>query len=202
MATPPRITLTSFLKFTSAAGVEKAGVPGRERRMYEDPRSFLPFYEPMKRVITGSLVRDDLTERLAAVVDRARPVAKPHFRQLAEGVLALQAEHAPTEVVAKTKDVHTEHLTIGVPYLKVVTARGPQAWFLYFKEPLLTQAAVDPVLVLLGDVVEGLPARVVDVRRAQLLSISSKARTSLRRYTDGEVASFAYYWHASRTEAA
>jgi hypothetical protein len=204
-----KTSLTSFIDFTSVVGLRRARVPAQLRAMYDDPtRHPWDYYGPMIEAIKNGLgSRDMQTAVMAALADaqaralehRSRGQLK-HYGELAEGALALSRKLGRVTLFdpPTASWLHGDLVIRISPQVGLQRQGRQEAWLLYLKEPVLTQATADPALIIMSEAFQDQPEivpRVVDVRRATVFGLGAhRNRAKLASWVRGEAELFVRLW--------
>ena len=206
-----KASLGSFMGFTSVTGPKRARVPAGLRAMYDDPtRHPWDYYGPMVDAIKAGFAAGDLPARVEAAVDDARSRTSDlrcrgqvkNYEALAAGAVEL-ARRVGSLRSFEVPSASWSHdaLTLRVsPQIGAQRQGRREAWLLYLKEPVLTQAAADAALIIMTEALAGssLAPRVVDVRRGTTFVLrTNRSRAQLSNWVRGEAELFVRLWEAT-----
>lgn len=191
----PKISLTTFVDFTTAVGSTRVTKVRRAKADYgQDYSPQRDFYKGLREGITETFAEgwtsDGLKARLADVSD---PKKQKNYEACRKGLSRWAGGkefvfHPPARSTWKSGD-----LTVKVnPELDLTIDGIRHRIKLYFKGEALSKARVDVILHLLGDGRKATPA-VLDVRRAKLY-VPTVERPGLDALLKAEAAALTSLW--------
>jgi hypothetical protein len=201
--TEVRVSLSSFVDFANARGVNRARMTTSLRGMYEDPaRRAWMFYRDFDLALRRGIVESDVPRHLAGAIDAADQRRRPHYEALATGLLALLRSVGRVQLVPSVAGEWThDSLTLAVrPHVSVLLRTGQvQSWYLHHKEAPLTPAAAAVPVYILRQVLEAAGSDhqpcVIDVRLGKLHRPSARTnQRHLRTVAITEAEAFARCW--------
>ncbi|WP_189060709.1 hypothetical protein [Longimycelium tulufanense] len=200
-----KISLGSFVDYSSGTGAMRMSTVLQQRRLYEEPSPHgLSFYPRIINAIRAGRAEGRDDEALATVVEQAGRVQRPHYEAIAEGWLGCLRGWRPTVVPTGSARWRCGQLDLGVtPHLGLREANGVAfATFLYVKErPLSRDGATVALRLLERHMPELLPngvPLVIDVRRGRLHRLNRRVnRAKLDAWIRGEVAAYVTHWEAA-----
>lgn len=123
-----------------------------------------------------------------------------HYGELAEGALALNRKLGRVVLFdpPTASWLHGDLIIRVSPHVGLLRQGRREAWLLYLKEPVLTQATADPALIIMSEAFRDQPEivpRVVDVRRATVYGLGAhRNRSKLANWVRGEADLFVQFW--------
>lgn len=212
-----KISLTSFIDFTTSVGSHRGAVPTQLRNMYQDPsRRPWDYYGPFKAALVEGFKSSDMATELASAVSEAQKREATggrsargqgkHYAALAEGASDFFRRIGKITVLDAPSGLweHGE-LTVRVnPPLAVARQTGErEIWYLYLKDRSLTQGGADASLMIMREALlesetSHVVPRVINVRTGSSFTLrKGRNLAGLRAYAISEAESFMRLWNAS-----
>lgn len=206
MGQPVRVGLSSFAEYVNIAGTKRSTIIEQQVARYLDAER--PAWWPYRAAEMGcreALQAEDPSPALLRMVAAAPPRMERHYEELRRGMETLRRRFRSLAVVPTTAAVWMQgELTVRlspVVGLSLADGRRVAAW-LYFKEPALMAAGLQPALRImeykLGETLPDAVPAVLDNRRGRLQYMPSRANlVKLDRLLASESAGYLAHWQAA-----